>query len=126
MRTPDGFNASGAALPADVARLRDQIAELYDPEAIFLFGSNATGNARPESDIDLLIIKRTKQPYFDRIIELRRSIDTSRRIDAIVLTPQEYDKAIEENRYFLVKEILPKGQKIYERPRARHRRSRVA
>jgi predicted nucleotidyltransferase len=126
MRTLDGFDEPDAALPDDVAQLRDQIAERYDPEAIILFGSNATSNARPDSDIDLLIIKRTTEPYFDRIIELRRSIDTSRRVDAIVLTPQEYDKAIKENRYFLVKEILPKGQTIYERPRARHRRSRVA
>jgi len=109
-----------------VAGLRDQIARTYDPETIVLFGSTATGTARPDSDIDLLIIKNTKQPYFDRILELRRSINTARRIDAIVLTPQEYDRAIEENRYFLVKEILPNGLKIYERPRARHRRSRVA
>jgi len=130
MRTPTRVrrkpSVPDAGLPEEVVVLRDQIARRYDPETIVLFGSAAAGTARPDSDIDLLIIKNTRQPYFDRILELRRSINTARRIDAIVLTPQEYDRAIEENRYFLVKEILPNGQKIYERPRARHRRSRLA
>ncbi len=106
---------STEALSEEVAGLRGQIAERYDPETIVLFGSTATGHARPDSDIDLLIIKRTTKPYFDRIIELRRAIDTPRRVDAIVLTPQEYDRAIEENGYFLVKEILPTGQIVYQR-----------
>lgn len=41
------------------------------PEAIILFGSHATGNAGPESDIDLLVVK--SQP-FDRGDERRQEM----------------------------------------------------
>jgi predicted nucleotidyltransferase len=117
---------SASHLPDDVRDVRDQIVERYDPERIILFGSTAAGSHREDSDIDLLVLKRTSKPYFDRVIELRRTVTTDRRIDVIVLTPDEFDLAIKENRYFLVKEILPTGQTLYERPRASRRRSRVA
>lgn len=33
------------------------VAKEVNPEAIILFGSHANGNARPESDVDLLVIE---------------------------------------------------------------------
>jgi hypothetical protein len=42
------------ALSAIVARL----AAALDPQAIWLFGSRATGNARPDSDFDLLVLAK--------------------------------------------------------------------
>ena len=33
------------------------VAREVDPEAIILFGSHATGDARPDSDVDLLVIE---------------------------------------------------------------------
>ncbi len=113
-------------LSAEVARVRDSIVDQYDPDRIILFGSAATGAAREDSDIDLLIIKRTRKPYFDRVLDVRRAIDSPRRLDVFVLTPREYERAIAEKRYLIVEEILPKGRIIYERPRARRRRSRAA
>ncbi len=126
-----GQNKRPAAAPlsaaaAEVERIRDCIARQYHPETIILFGSAASGRAGEGSDIDLLIIKRTNKPYFDRVLEVRRAIDTSRPVDILVLTPQEYEQALAEKRYLIVEEILPKGRTIYERPRTRRRRSRVA
>ncbi len=46
------FRSEDAALSFLAGRLR---AELH-PEAIFLFGSRATGTGRPDSDFDLLVI----------------------------------------------------------------------
>ena len=39
--------------------IRDQIVAIADPTFIYLFGSQAKGTARPESDIDLCIVART-------------------------------------------------------------------
>jgi len=43
---------------ADIARLVDDIVKEVQPEAVYLFGSRARGDAREESDFDLLIIER--------------------------------------------------------------------
>ena len=115
-----------SSLSAEVRRVRDRIVETYSPERIILFGSHATGTALPDSDIDLLIIKRTRKPYLDRLLAVRLTLDWRTRADVMVLTPEELENAISEDRYFMVKEILPKGRVIYERPRTRRRHPRVA
>jgi predicted nucleotidyltransferase len=50
------FVSEDAALTAVVGRLVDRL----DPEAIYLFGSRASGRARPDSDFDLLVVTRTE------------------------------------------------------------------
>jgi uncharacterized protein len=49
---------SGLHEPELLRRLVDIIVREADPEAIILFGSRARGDARPDSDIDLLVIER--------------------------------------------------------------------
>jgi predicted nucleotidyltransferase len=48
------FGSEAEALEASVKRL----AEVIKPHAIFLFGSRARGNHRPDSDFDFLILTR--------------------------------------------------------------------
>jgi hypothetical protein len=48
------FAHENAALAAVVARLR----EALDPREIWLFGSRARGEARPDSDFDLLVVAK--------------------------------------------------------------------
>lgn len=67
--------------------------EDYSAEKIILFGSQATGTAFKDSDIDLLIIKNTETEYRKRtteVYELLRHFSYS--FDVIVLTPDEFDK----------------------------------
>jgi uncharacterized protein len=49
------FGTEEAALSAIVARL----VEALDPEAIYLFGSRARGDATPYSDFDILLVTPT-------------------------------------------------------------------
>ena len=47
--------------PATSSPLRDavsRLAEAYQPEAIWLFGSQARGDARQDSDFDLLLVEK--------------------------------------------------------------------
>ena len=102
-------------LAEDIAYVRDRIVRAYRPEKIILFGSAASGEAREDSDLDLLIIKRTRKPYFDRVKEVIRAIHIWRSTDIFVLTPDELERGISQNRFFLTREILAKGKVIYER-----------
>ncbi len=112
-------------LAEDIAYVRDRIVAAYKPEKIILFGSAATGNARADSDLDLLIIKRTRKPYFKRIKEVNHAIHIWRSTDVFVLTPEELKRGLRDNRFFLTREILAKGKVIYDRAVA-GRRARVA
>jgi predicted nucleotidyltransferase len=44
----------------------------YAPDKIFLFGSYATGTATVDSDLDLLLIKETQVPVYQRSREVRK------------------------------------------------------
>ena len=57
-------------------------------DKIILFGSLIRGNAGSTSDIDLIIIKRTKKRFLDRIEEITRLIDPVCAMDILVYTPE--------------------------------------
>jgi HEPN domain-containing protein/predicted nucleotidyltransferase len=62
----------------------------YDPDRIILFGSHAVGEAREESDIDLLIVKETAQRPIDRRVDVERLLRDRRvPVDVLVYTPRE-------------------------------------
>lgn len=87
-----------------------------DPEKIILFGSSAKGLMNPESDIDLLIIKRTKKKPTDRIAEVLSLVwGHIPHIEPQVLTPEEFNRAVAQNRSFITEEVLKHGKTIYEK-----------
>ena len=47
------------AVLAEVVR---RLVEAVDPDKIILFGSRARGDYRPDSDLDLLVIKASEEP----------------------------------------------------------------
>ncbi|MEK7795490.1 MAG: nucleotidyltransferase domain-containing protein [Candidatus Hydrogenedentota bacterium] len=59
--------------PEKIEAMAQAIVDEVDPEKIILFGSHATGHARPDSDVDLLIIEREPfGPHRSRWEELQR------------------------------------------------------
>ena len=110
-------------LAEDIAYVRDRIVRAYRPEKIILFGSAASGDARQDSDLDLLIIKHTRKPYFQRIREVNHAIHIWRSTDIAVLTPEELERGVSQNRFFLTREVLAKGKVIYDRAAVRRRAS---
>jgi len=75
------------------ARLRKLVEALapYQPIRIYLFGSWASGEADELSDIDLVIIKRTTSPFFDRLREVAKLLPSdSGAVDLLVYTPEEF------------------------------------
>ena len=102
-------------LTKELKRIVDIIIEEYSPQQIILFGSLANGKVNEASDIDLVIIKDTKEKFMQRLHRLRLMTHPKVGADFIVYTLKEIEQMKKENRAFLIKEILEKGEVLYER-----------
>lgn len=71
-----------------------RLVEAFAPERIYLFGSQARGEAGPESDYDLLVVVPTSSlPRYRRdqaAFETLRGIGVSK--DVLVLTHDEFER----------------------------------
>lgn len=91
--------------------------EKYGPERIILFGSRAYGLPDEESDIDLLIVKDTKESPHRRTVAVRRLISplrTGLSVDVFVITPDELYARLALGDQFL-EEIHSDGRVLYAR-----------
>jgi predicted nucleotidyltransferase len=102
-------------LNEELKRIVELIIREYAPQKIILFGSLATNHIHEWSDIDLAIIKDTDKRFLDRLHEVHLMTKPRVGVNFIVYTPFELQRMLDENRYFLVKEILGKGEVLYER-----------
>jgi len=60
------------------------------PQKIVLFGSRARGEARPDSDYDLLLIETSDLPRYKRAVRYRRALrGVCPAKDIVVWTPEE-------------------------------------
>ncbi len=98
--------------------MKDVIVETMQPEKIYLFGSYATGDAREESDIDILIEvnKSTTRPY-QRSVPLRRKFLNYNELmfdkDIFVYTTEEVKK-YRKKKYSFLNMALSNSQLIYK------------
>ncbi|MBI3391809.1 MAG: HEPN domain-containing protein [Nitrospirae bacterium] len=92
-----------------------RLVERYDPDRIILFGSRATGGSRPDSDVDLLIVKETPKRPIDRRCEVGMILaDRNLALDIEVLTPEEMWRLLSVGSPFL-REVLETGRVLYMR-----------
>lgn len=78
---------SPRALHAMVRR----IVEGFHPERIILFGSRARGTARPDSDMDLLVVMRSKDSKHRQQTAIRLALREFRvPKDIVVTTPEDF------------------------------------
>ena len=108
---PTGFPPVAKTLPQAIKRI---VTELR-PEKIILFGSYAYGNPTPDSDVDLLVIMKTRASLKDRSWAVSRLLmPRPFPVDILVKTPKEIEKALGAKDFFL-KEILTRGKVLYDR-----------
>src|SRR5437588_5054943 len=74
---------------AAIRRFARRIAERFQPDKIILFGSYAYGKPHNESDVDLLVIMRTKNAI-DQSIRISLAFDLPFALDLIVRTPWQF------------------------------------
>jgi len=70
--------------------------------------------ADPYSDIDLVIIKKTKKLFLDRIKDVIKIIKPNFAIDTLVYTPEEFQK-MSSNRNAFLEFVVKEGKIIYEK-----------
>ena len=89
-----------------------EIAERFAPRKIVLFGSYAWGTPRPESDVDLLVVMRTRREGEQSLL-IRQAIACPFGLDLIVRTPQSLARRIKLGDAFL-RQIMDEGKVLYE------------
>jgi predicted nucleotidyltransferase len=92
------------------------IIEKYRPDKIILFGSYASGNPTPASDVDLLIIMNTNRSTLDLAAEVSSSIKHTFPMDILIRTPQEIAKRLQLGDFF-IRDVMETGRVLYECPR---------
>lgn len=100
-----------------IKNLVNTLVQKYHPEKIILFGSYAYGNPAKESDIDILIIKKTDLPFLKRLFNVRRLVSSIRYgypFEPLVLTPEELNERLNVGDDFF-KEIVERGKVLYTR-----------
>jgi predicted nucleotidyltransferase len=82
----DSVKADETVLSEVVRRL----VEALDPDRVILFGSRARGDHRPDSDVDLLIVRDSTEPRHRRVIRAYRALrGLGIPKDILWYTPQE-------------------------------------
>lgn len=99
-----------ALLRAELTRFVE-VCKKHDVRAVYVFGSLATGNVGPSSDLDLLIVRETSLPFRDRGDDLRMEAGPRVQLDLIVVTPTEFDSILPSNSFGQT--ILSTAQRIY-------------
>lgn len=101
-----------------IKKIVDILKVYYRPQTIILFGSCVYGRVKESSDIDMLIVKRTKKPYAQRWLEvgrLVRKIEKALPFEPFILTPQELQRQLKRNLF--LREVIKRGKLLYEKPR---------
>ena len=103
------------ATEKELNKIVKKLVDAYRPEKIILFGSYAYGVPHEDSDLDLLIIKATTQPFMDRLAQVRKIVTDPKRsvsLGPIVLTPEELAARLNVGDQF-IQEIVTRGEVLY-------------
>jgi predicted nucleotidyltransferase len=105
----DGAAEAGARTLDEIVR---RVVEVAEPERIILFGSAARGESRPDSDIDLLVVKegahrrKLSQAIYRRLLGIGRSVDV------VVVTPDDIER-YRDAVGLVIRPALEEGRTIY-------------
>jgi uncharacterized protein len=102
-------------LKANLDRIVHTLIKGYSPESIILFGSMSDGTIHEWSDLDLVIIKETEKPFYERLREVATLCDSDVSVHYLVYTPQEFHRLQQDGHFFVNHEIIKKGVVLYER-----------
>ena len=107
-------------MPVDAELIDEMVRRIVrtvHPEKIILFGSRARGEARPDSDIDLLVIADSSKPRHQRAAPLYGAVsDILVAMDILVYTPREVEEWSKVSQAFVTTAVR-EGQVLYENRR---------
>jgi predicted nucleotidyltransferase len=84
--------------------------------ALFLrahvYGSVARGRQDEASDVDLLLVRRTRAAFFDRIREVMPLVRELGAVDLLIYTPEELLELVEERGNGFLENAIAKGVSV--------------
>ena len=97
-----------------LAEIVSRLVEAYEPERIYLFGSEARGDAGPDSDFDLLVVVPNEAPPEKRRSRLayQRLWGTGVAADVLVWTKESFDSRL-HLKASLPATVLREGKLLY-------------
>lgn len=95
-------------------RVINRIIRRYRPKKIFIFGSFARGDVHQGSDLDLVIIKNTKEKFLRRMDAVLDLCDGEIAVEPLIYTEAEFKKMLEEGNDFL-ETVVTEGKVVYHR-----------
>lgn len=101
---------------AKIRELTERIVREFSPERIVLFGSYASGNPRPDSDVDLLVILPFEGKSFRKSLEILNRVNPRFPVDLLARRPDDTARRYREGDP-LIREALDHGQVLHERNR---------
>jgi predicted nucleotidyltransferase len=99
---------------AEIARRMKPVFTRHHIQKAVVFGSFARGSQSQKSDIDLILIQETGEPYFERYRGILRDLYKAvkgRDIEVLIYTPEELDR-ISHRRF--IRKAWQEGKVIYE------------
>jgi predicted nucleotidyltransferase len=99
--------------PAIIAELVKSVVRAAQPEKIVLFGSAARGEMGPNSDYDVLVIKRGKFNKHRLTVAIYHEFSGGAAVDIILATPEEIDRYGDAH-CLVYYPALREGKVIYE------------
>ena len=96
----------------EIEDFASEIARLYHPEKIILFGSQARGDANEDSDVDMLVVMDYEGRAAYKEAEISASINPPFPLDLVVRRSAEVAYRLKQNDCFL-KEAVEEGKIMY-------------
>lgn len=101
-----------------IAEMARRVVQAVDPDMVLLFGSRARGDARADSDVDLLVIGRSEVPRHLRSLHLYRALrGMGVPKDVLWVTPEEVAEWSGVKNH-VINRGLKEGRVLYDRQAA--------
>jgi predicted nucleotidyltransferase len=100
---------------SEIERFCDDLVTTYKPKRIILFGSYARGDARTDSDVDLLVTLPDGTGGAAVAAGMIKNLKPRFSVDLIVKPEAEFQRRVHQRDFFLT-EALQQGRVIYEAP----------
>jgi len=97
----------------EIERFCGEVGRQFHPQRIILFGSYASGKAREDSDVDLLIEMEHAGSGLRTAAEIIRRLKPSFGLDLIIRSEREITSRLEQADSF-ISDILKHGRVVYE------------
>jgi predicted nucleotidyltransferase len=99
-------------LDKSLPRVVRQLREMPAVEKVILFGSYAAGRRDLFTDLDLIVVMQSDQPFIDRSALLYLYLQPSVGMDILVYTPEEFERMSQGG---FLRLALRTGQVLYEK-----------